>query len=248
MDFTRFEAWLFDLDGTLVDSMSGVVACMKVTAREVGGEVTDEAVLRASFGRGLMNTLQPWIPEERLDEALERYQKNFPKYVKSTVDWLPWAKEMLDRVKGLDVPMGIVTGNKEFEAKGLFEALGLEKYFEFKNVVCADSIPFQKPRPEPVIEAMRRLGLLPVATPTPSPNPYPLKGAGERLLSDGRNGHKYPNVVFIGDSEHDIRAGQLAGVSTVAVLGGSSTRERLLAVGPDEVVEDLGVLVKRLED
>ncbi|MDP3976034.1 MAG: HAD family hydrolase [bacterium] len=217
MSLPPFHAWLFDLDGTLVDSMKGVVDCMKVTAKEVGGEVTNETELRASFGRGLMNTLVPWIPEGKLDEALERYEENFPKYVKTQISLVSGAKELLDWVKARELPIGVVTGNKIYEAQGLFDATGLHEYFNFDHVVCADSIPFQKPSPEPVLECCRRLGVEP---------------------SD--------QVVFVGDSEHDIRAGKLAGVRTIAVLGGSSPKERLLAAEPDFVFESLEEVFRQI--
>jgi pyrophosphatase PpaX len=217
MNYTQFTAWLFDLDGTLVDSMSGVVECMKVTAKEMGGEVTDEVELRASFGKGLVNTLVPWVPEGTVNLAIERYQQNFPKYVKATVRLLPGAEELLDKIRNSDLPMGIVTGNKVFEAEGIFEALDLERWFEFENCICADSIPHQKPSPEPVMEACRRLGVEPSK-----------------------------EVVFIGDSEHDVRAGLLAGVSTIGVLGGSSPEDRLRVAEPDVVVSSLLEVVEGL--
>lgn len=214
MLFSRFTPWLFDLDGTLIDSNSAVVECMKVTVREVGGEVTDEQELRNSFGRGLMNTMARWIPEGRLDEALARYEENFPRYVQSKLRFYDGVLDLLEHFRLRGVPMAVVTGNNQYEANGIFEKLQFGHYFD--AVVCADSIPFQKPSPEPVFEALRRLG------------------------------QSSENAVFIGDSEHDIRAGKLAGVRTIAVHGGSSTRERLEAAGPDYFVDTIREVLQRL--
>lgn len=214
MPFSRFTPWLFDLDGTLIDSNSAVVECMKVTVREVGGEVTDEQELRNSFGRGLMNTMAQWIPEGKLDQALARYEENFPRLVQNNLRFYDGVIELLEYFRSKGMPMAVVTGNKQFEAQGIFEKLQFGHYFG--AVVCADSIPFQKPSPEPVLEALRRLG-----------QPADL-------------------AVFIGDSEHDIRAGKLAGVKTIAVHGGSSTKERLTAAGPDYFVDSIGEVLQKL--
>jgi HAD superfamily hydrolase (TIGR01509 family) len=208
MSFTHFSAWLFDLDGTLVDSTEAVVSCMKKTVQDMGGEITDEVELRASFGKGLINTLAPWVPEGTVPEAIEKYLKNFPEYVQKNIKLYDGVLELLDSLQDKGIPMAVITGNKEFEAQGLFDQLNFGHYFPV--VICADTIPFQKPSPEPVLEALRRMG----------------KDTSE--------------AVFIGDSEHDIRAGRLAGVKTIAVKGGSSPLERLMAAEPDFVLESIG--------
>jgi HAD superfamily hydrolase (TIGR01549 family) len=181
----------------------------------MGGEITDEVELRASFGKGLINTLAPWVPEGTVPEAIEQYLKNFPEYVQKNIKLYDGVIELLNSLQAKGIPMAVITGNKEFEAQGLFDQLNFGHYFPV--VICADTIPFQKPSPEPVIEALRRMG---------------------KNTSD---------AVFIGDSEHDIRAGRLAGVKTIAVKGGSSPLERLLAAEPDFVLEHIGMVLPMVE-
>lgn len=214
MSFSQFSTWLFDVDGTLIDSTSAVVECMKKTALEMGGEVTDEVELKASFGKGLMNTLQPWVPEGQIDAAIEQYMRNFHHIVGNNIQLYEGVMEILDTLYKKAIPMGIVTGNKMSEMEGIFQKLPLKDYF--KAVICADSIPYQKPSPEPVLEALKLMN-------------RPVEGA-----------------VFIGDSEHDIRAGKLAGVKTIAVLGGSSPEDRIRAAEPDYVIESITELVGKL--
>lgn len=196
------------MDGTLVDSNDAVVACMKKTVQDMGGEITDEVELRASFGKGLMNTLVPWVPEGKVPEAIELYMKHFPEYVQKNLKLYDGVIELLDFLRERGMAMGVVTGNKTVEAQGHFEHLHFGHYFPV--VICADTIPFQKPSPEPVLEALKRLGRDP------------------------------STAVFIGDSEHDIRAGRLAGVKTIAVKGGSSPMERIMAAEPDWVLDSIG--------
>lgn len=214
MSFSHFTTWLFDLDGTLVDSNDAVVACMKKTVQDMGGEITDEVELRASFGKGLMNTLVPWVPEGKVPEAIDQYLKNFPEYVQKNIKLYDGVLELLEHLQQRSLPMGVITGNKEFEAQGLFDQLQFGHYFPV--VICADTIPFQKPSPEPVLEALKRLGRDP------------------------------STAVFIGDSEHDIRAGRLAGVKTIAVKGGSSPMERIMAAEPDYVLDSIGEVLNEI--
>lgn len=214
MSFSHFDTWLFDVDGTLIDSTSAVVECMKKTALEMGGEVTDEVELKASFGQGLMNTLKPWVPEGQIDAAIEQYMRNFHGIVGENIRLYDGVLDILDTLYKKNIPMGIVTGNKLSEMEGIFHKLPLRDYFD--AVICADTIPFQKPNPEPVREALRLLG-------------RPVQGA-----------------VFVGDSEHDIRAGKLAGVSTIAVLGGSSPEDRLRAAEPDYVFDHISDLIGKI--
>ncbi|MGE3278936.1 MAG: HAD family hydrolase [Candidatus Altimarinota bacterium] len=214
MSFSHFTTWLFDMDGTLVDSNDAVVSCMKKTVQEMGGEITDEVELRASFGKGLVNTLVPWVPEGKVPEAIEVYMKHFPEYVQKNLKLYDGVIELLDLLRQRDIAMGVVTGNKTMEAQGHFDHLQFGHYFPV--VICADTIPFQKPSPEPVLEALRRLGKDP------------------------------STAVFIGDSEHDIRAGKLAGVKTIAVKGGSSPIERIMEAGPDWVLDSIGDVLKEI--
>lgn len=215
MDYKAINTWIFDVDGTLIDSNSAVVECMKQTAKEMGGEVTDEVELKASFGKGLSHTLKPWVPEGKIDEAIEQYMRNFHHYVGNNIQLYPGVLELLQYLHKEGFPLGIVTGNKTSEMQGIFSKVPMESYFS--AVICADSIPFQKPSPEPVLECLRLLG-------------RPVEGA-----------------VFVGDSEHDIRAGNLAGVKTIAVKGGSSPEERLLAAEPNVVLESTADLLSLIQ-
>ncbi len=214
MSFSNFRTWLFDLDGTLTDSNSAVVACVKKTVEDLGGKVTDETALRASFARGLSNTLAPWVAEGKVEEAIAQYLKNFPDYVQKNLKLFDGVLDLLELLKKRMIPMAVVTGNMQVEADGIFERLAFRQYFQ--TVICADSIPFQKPSPEPVLEALFRLG-------------RPVQGA-----------------VFIGDSEHDIRAGRAAGVKTIGIKGGSSKEEKLLAAKPDYVVGSIREILQHL--
>jgi pyrophosphatase PpaX len=86
----------------------------------------------------------------------------------------------------------------------------------FETIISCDSCTRHKPHPEPVLTALERLGYEP------------------------------EEALFVGDSVHDIEAGNAAGVETVAALWGPFTREQLAVARPDRFIERIGELVQVL--
>jgi HAD superfamily hydrolase (TIGR01509 family) len=216
MELDHFKTWLFDMDGTLVSSTGGVITCMQGVIRDLGGDVPTSVDLSAAFGTGLEQTIMPWVRPDQVDGAVQMYLDRFQDEVAGRVDYLPGSRELLVLLRDSDVRMSIVTGANEREVHHIFEVTGLAEYLPEHQVVHADSLKHRKPSPEPVLEAMRRL-----------------KGDRE-------------STIFVGDSEHDITAGKLAGVYTVGVLGGSSTEEKIRDAEPDLIVNSLEELIDEL--
>jgi pyrophosphatase PpaX len=77
----------------------------------------------------------------------------------------------------------------------------------FSAIIGCDSCSRHKPHPEPVLTALDRLGYQP------------------------------DEAVFVGDSVHDVEAGNAAGVLTIAALWGPFSREQLAAASPDRYLE-----------
>ncbi|MDF2379590.1 MAG: HAD family hydrolase [Candidatus Gracilibacteria bacterium] len=215
MKLDQYDTWLFDLDGTLVYSLGLVWECMTNAAKAVGGEITDRKAWNLTIGTGVEKTLAPWVPADRLNEAIELYLSEFHKRTEDGVNMHDGVFDLLQKLQTRKCVMGVVTGKRQYSAEDTLQKKGILSFFDV--VIGADTIPFQKPAPQPVQEALQRLE----------------KNA--------------ESAVFIGDSEHDITAGRLAGVKTIGVLGGSSTEERLRGAGPDLVVERIADLVRFFE-
>ncbi len=211
MKFDQCDTWLFDLDGTLIDTKSCLLDVKKETIRQVGGEPPeDDQDILNGFGRGLEQTLYPWVPEGRISEAEKIHMKIYFQYMEERMKLFDGVVELLELLKLQRKKLAIVTGCRSTQTESLFNRFGLDRFFSV--AISSDTIPFRKPAPQPVQEALKRVG-----------------GSAD-------------TAVFIGDSEHDITAGKLAAVKTIGVLGGSSTEERLRAAGPDLVVEKIGEL------
>jgi pyrophosphatase PpaX len=105
------------------------------------------------------------------------------------------------------VRIAVVTSKREEVARRTLAVCGLDAHVE--ALVCAEHVQRGKPDPEAVHLALGLLGL------------------------EGRAGE----VVFVGDSPFDLRAGRAAGTRTAAVCWGACSREMLLAETPDYVLD-----------
>jgi pyrophosphatase PpaX len=205
---------LFDLDGTLIDSIPLILSSMKV-AFEGHPRPPPVAEWVALIGTPLDAMIRRWAVDEADVERLkERYKVHQWAHHDAMVHAFPGVPEVLDTLSARGVRMAVVTSKLEPSARRSLDFLGLARHFEF--VVGLEATRRHKPDPAPVRYAIERLGALP------------------------------HDAVFVGDSPHDVLAGNAAGVATVATLWGPFSREELALARPTawaERVEDLvGVL------
>ena len=201
----RFPVVLFDLDGTLIDSGPIIVASMKHAALAVLGRDVDEALLTAAIGGpGLVAQMRSLDPD-RVDELVDAYREhNEPLHEQLEAFWE--VVEVLPRLRAQGRRLGIVTAKRRATVRLAFDRLpGLEDNFEV--LVAAEDTERHKPDPDPLLEALSRLGADPA------------------------------EAAYVGDSPFDVRAARAAGVFAVAVAwGGIHGEEVLSAEGPDAFV------------
>src|SRR6476659_3422391 len=196
---------LFDLDGTLIDSGPIIVASMRHASRVVLGREPDEELVRSAIGGpGLIAQMRDLDPD-RVEELVEAYRAhNEPLH--DTLEAFPGVLELLPVLRDEGRRLGIVTA-KRLRTVGLavdrFPLLA-----EVMDVVIgAEDTERHKPDPDPVLEALRRLGADPA------------------------------DAAYVGDSPLDVRAGNAAGVVSVAVGCGGILRDvRVLHAEPDVLV------------
>jgi pyrophosphatase PpaX len=211
----RYRTVLFDLDGTLVDSAAMILASMKHAASTVlAREIPDDELMAAVGGPGLRAQMEALAPD-RVDELVSVYSEH---NVGLHSELQPCAG-VLDALETLHAEgrrMGVVTAKRRATLALAFEVLPrLERYFEVR--VGAEDTERHKPSPEPLLEALSRLG-------------EPAEGA-----------------VYVGDSPFDVQAAKAAGMGAIAVTWGRiHSRERLEPHGPDAIVDTPEELLARL--
>ena len=205
IDCVRRDVVLFDLDGTLIDSGPIILASMRHASVTVLGREPDEARVRAAIGGpGLVAQMRDLDPA-RVDELIDAYRAhNEPLH--DELEAFEGVLELLPVLRAEGRRLGIVTAKRLRTV-----ALALDRFPVLREtadvVIGADDTERHKPDPDPLLEALRRLGAAP------------------------------EEAAYVGDSPFDIRAAKAAGVRAVAVgWGGIHPDERLLLEQPDALV------------
>jgi pyrophosphatase PpaX len=207
----RADAVLFDLDGTLVDTIPLIFACYEHTlAAHLPGFNPGRAVLVSNLGRSLDDILFDYAaaggaadPAALSRTMLHTYRSFQREAVARLIRPYEGMREALEGLRGRGLTLGVVTSKVEWAARQCYEHYGLGEFLSIQ--VFHDDTTRHKPDPEPLLLAASKGGLAP-----------------ERC-------------VYVGDSIHDMAAGKAAGMGTIGVLWGPSEREELLRAGADEL-------------
>jgi pyrophosphatase PpaX len=193
-------AVLFDLDGTLIDSVPLIVASMR-HAFEGHANAPTDADWVAMIGTPLEGMIRRWAADAADAERLkERYKQHQWAHHDAMVRPFPGVPELLAALSARGLPMAVVTSKMRASAERSLCHLGMDGHF--RAVVGLEATRRHKPDPEPVRHALAELGTDPAG------------------------------AAFVGDSPHDVRAGNAAGVATVAGLWGPFDRAALAESRP----------------
>jgi pyrophosphatase PpaX len=205
-----WRAVLFDLDGTLADTVPLILRCYRHTMREHRGEELPDELWVRTIGRPLRSAFGDFATHP---DEVERMVKTYVEFQRTVHDEMvsgfPDARATIETLRGRGVPVGVVTSKgREMTARTL-GCSGIDDVLDV--LVTADDVTRGKPDPEPVLKALELLGLG--------------DAAGE--------------VLFVGDSPHDLVAGRAAGVATAGALWGPFSRAELEVAHPHYWVDDL---------
>lgn len=192
MKVTRLQAFLFDLDGTLVDSAPDLAGAANEMRLDRGLKALPFHLLRPLVGsgaRGMVGKALGVVPgdasfEVVRDEFLDRYERRMTRAT-AIFDGIA---AVLDALDAANLPWGIVTNKATRFGEPLVRALGLGA--RAATLVCGDTTAHSKPHPGPLLEAARRLGIPPAG------------------------------CIYVGDDRRDVTAGRAAGMETAAVAWG----------------------------
>lgn len=152
-------AVLFDLDGTLVDTVPFVLACVRHAFAEYGAAPTD-AEWMAGMGTPLQVQLAQFVrrPED-MEGLLARYRAFWVAHHDERTRCFPGALETVAALAAEGHPLAAVTAKTEVGAYRTLEHTGLLPHM--RAVIGADSCTRCKPDPEPVLLALARLSARP---------------------------------------------------------------------------------------
>ncbi len=219
-DAAAFDAALFDLDGTLLDTVPDLALAANAMRSEYGMPLLREDVIATFVGRGMENlvrrvlagSLDPGdILPHPIEEALALYKHHYHRVNGDRVRIFDGVLEGLHAMRADGISLAVVTNKPTEFTLPLLAQTGLGGLFE--AVVCGDTCARKKPDPEPVLHACTLLDAAPART------------------------------VMIGDSVNDALAGRAAGTAVLVVPYGYNEGRDVRALDADGVVVDIPAAV-----
>lgn len=210
MNKTGYKAVVFDLDGTLLDTLEDLYDIVNHTMRENGYRERTLEEVRAAVGNGVGKLLELSLPEGRntpdFDEILRNMRAYYAVHSGEKTHPYPGVYEIIERFLRNGMKVAVVT-NKIHSAAVVL----CKKYFPMVDTVSgereAEGIG-RKPAPDLLLAAARDMGV------------------------------DIDDCIYVGDSEVDIATAHNAGIKCVSVLWGFRDRDCLESVGADMFAED----------
>lgn len=203
-------AVLFDLDGTLVDSVPDLTAAANVMLKTYGRSAVDEAAVRLRVGRGTDRLVADLLGDHaRRDRsrAVRLFMAAYRDHLCERTEPYPGVSTTLRVLHERGIPIACVTNKPLALAEELLRRLSLRGFF--RCVVGADCAGARKPDPAPLRLALSRLSVSPEA------------------------------AFLVGDSVIDVQAAHDAGCLAVCVDYGYNQGLDLGAAGADFTVSSL---------
>ncbi|HXS50800.1 MAG TPA: HAD family hydrolase [Sphingomicrobium sp.] len=218
---TQSVAFLFDLDGTLVDSVYNHVRAWHLAFREQGFDISVWRIHRkigmsgGLFTAQLQRELGRPIDEQALQKLRDRHAALF-RELSRDVPPLPGAVELLRELTRQKLPWAIATSGRMRTAATNLKSLGVDP--EQAVVITRDMVRYAKPDPDLFVEAARRLG------------------------ADTRGSY------VIGDSIWDMYAASRCGALGIGLLSGGYGKDELERAGAMRVFDDPADMLEHLDE
>ncbi|MFC2254979.1 HAD family hydrolase [Labrys portucalensis] len=221
-DSTRIHpAFLFDLDGTLVDSVYQHVLAWKEALDAEGIRLSVWRIHRkigmsgGLFTNQLLRETGLDISEERVDRLRKNHAASYRRYG-SSIHPLPGARELLDWLTQANIPWAIATSGRMETAAVNLAALGVDP--DRSPVVTRDQVKYAKPDPDLFLAAAERLGV-------------PIE-----------------NAIVVGDSIWDMLAAVRCKALGVGLLSGGYGPDELRDAGAIRVYDDPLDLLQHIDE
>ena len=217
-----YDPILFDLDGTVVDTVELITESFRHACHVVFGQALPDAAFLANVGQSLMEQMR-LLSADHAQELYAAYREYNHRRHDELIRGYAGMEAALLALRAAGRRLGLVTSKSADTTEMAFRAVGLREHFD--AVVTASDTTLHKPSPEPLFLCLERLAA---------------RRPGEQFDRS--------RAIYIGDSPFDIQAGRAAGMATAAVTWGIFSRKDLEGAGPDHVLVEPGDLVRLCVD
>ena len=210
---------MFDLDGTLIDSVPDLAAAVDRMLLELGRPPAGIEAVRHWVGNGaqvlVRRALAGGIEHADVDDALaERalalFMEAYAEHHELTVVY-PGVRDTLRWLRKQGVEMALITNKPERFVAPLLDQMKIGRYFRW--IIGGDTLPQKKPDPAALLFVMKMAGVAP------------------------------EQALFVGDSRSDVQAAQAAGVKSVGLSYGYNHGRPIQEESPSLVLDDLRLLL-----
>lgn len=204
------KACIFDLDGTLTDTLDSLTYSVGETLKEMGLEPVTKAQCRSFVGNGARYLLDKAVraagdtDAARLNEAMEIYGRIFDENCTYHVTAYNGIGRMIEKLREKEVKLAVLSNKPHRQTAKVAREIFGETVFDAVQGQ-QEGIP-RKPSPEGIYALLEKLGV-----------------SKEECL-------------YVGDSEVDVATGAAAGTRTVSVAWGFRTEEELRAAGASLII------------
>jgi len=204
-----YEIYLFDLDGTLLDTLDDLWAAVNAALRSQGFPLRKKEEVRSFVGNGIGKLIERAIGVKnhpKFSVVLEEFKRFYKEHCKDRTKPYTGVLELLETLNARGKKCAVVSNKADFAVQELTrEYFGKLICFSIGENESAGIA--KKPAPDMLLNAMRVLGGTP------------------------------KNTVYIGDSEVDLQTAKNAGVPCVSVSWGFKEKEFLTAHGAKLLVD-----------
>lgn len=208
----RYSAYLFDLDGTLIDTAPDIHAAANAALESFGFVGIEIALTRQFVGMGgrvllrraLVSQGVESLHDDRLEALYRAFLSHYNRHIAIKSRPYEGVTETLAQLRRLGIPLAVITNKLEGLSDKLLGEIGMRKSFEL--LIGLDSLSEHKPHPLPILHACERFGV----------------GTSE--------------VLFVGDSATDVACARAAGCDVVCVDYGYSGGIAPEELGADRVI------------
>lgn len=217
-----YKVCIFDLDGTLTDTLESLTYSVNETLKELGLRTITAEQCRNFVGNGARYLIECAVKaggDEKMaliEKAMEVYGRIFQANCTYHVKPYDGIKEMLSALQSQGFKLAVLSNKPHSQTKAVVETFFGKEVFAYVQGQ-KDGIP-RKPDPAAVFLIAEKLGV------------------------------SKEECVYIGDSEVDIQTGKAAGVKTVGVSWGFRGREILSEYGADHIIEQPGELIRIIKN
>ena len=213
-----YDTILFDLDGTLLDTLDDLTDATNYALREMGFPERSREEVCSFVGNGIYRQIGRAVPEgtdeDTLNRTIEIYRARYSEHNCEKTDLYPGIRELLSALSEKGCRMAVVSNKYDAAVKDM-----CKKYLSpWISTALGENMPARrkKPAPDSLFDAMKELGA------------------------------EKERCIYVGDSDVDLETAKNAGIPCIACAWGFRGREFLLSHGAEIVIDTPGELLLHL--